>query len=354
MRAQEFVTEKKNRRKRKVKGSAYGPGPYGWYGYDSGYSGDGGSDSGGVAESLDYAPKMHDLVDLPIFPSGTSKVVNTGDRIMVVFDIKGTYVPYYISTGHGGKLSVPTGKWYPVFGVAKSGWLNKGGEVAINKFYDSKRLALNAARLNNALGDLTTVEKEVPMMGKGAMAIINRNMRPMDHGEVVANPQEFMLRVNEILVKLGDQPFYKTSNESMKGVSEDLSDDVGNIYALHPDEDEGESVAIQITDVDLDEFNNLWTALPMDYLNQFGGDLPLWDSEDLALYPNIKVKAMTFDQYIDLVGNYIRSDDMANTALSKMKKGVAEAWSEKYKKSINCSRPRGFSQRAHCQGRKKK
>lgn len=32
---------------------------------------------------------------------------------------------------------------------------------------------------------------------------------------------------------------------------------------------------------------------------------------------------------------------------------IAEKWSEKYKKSINCNNPRGFSQRAHCQGRKK-
>lgn len=31
-----------------------------------------------------------------------------------------------------------------------------------------------------------------------------------------------------------------------------------------------------------------------------------------------------------------------------------EKWSEKYKKSINCSNPKGFSQRAHCQGRKKR
>ena len=29
-------------------------------------------------------------------------------------------------------------------------------------------------------------------------------------------------------------------------------------------------------------------------------------------------------------------------------------WSEKYKKSIDCGNPKGFSQRAHCQGRKKK
>lgn len=31
---------------------------------------------------------------------------------------------------------------------------------------------------------------------------------------------------------------------------------------------------------------------------------------------------------------------------------VAEAWSKSYKQSINCNSPRGFSQRAHCAGRK--
>jgi hypothetical protein len=31
-----------------------------------------------------------------------------------------------------------------------------------------------------------------------------------------------------------------------------------------------------------------------------------------------------------------------------------EKWSEKYKKSIDCNNPKGFSQRAHCQGRKNK
>ena len=32
---------------------------------------------------------------------------------------------------------------------------------------------------------------------------------------------------------------------------------------------------------------------------------------------------------------------------------IDEKWSAKYKQSINCARPRGFSQRAHCAGRKK-
>jgi hypothetical protein len=33
--------------------------------------------------------------------------------------------------------------------------------------------------------------------------------------------------------------------------------------------------------------------------------------------------------------------------------GAAEAWSQKYKSSINCSHPKGFSQKAHCAGKKK-
>ena len=32
---------------------------------------------------------------------------------------------------------------------------------------------------------------------------------------------------------------------------------------------------------------------------------------------------------------------------------LREKWSAKYKRSINCNNPKGFSQRAHCQGRKK-
>jgi hypothetical protein len=32
---------------------------------------------------------------------------------------------------------------------------------------------------------------------------------------------------------------------------------------------------------------------------------------------------------------------------------IEEKWSQKYKSSINCANPKGFSQRAHCAGRKK-
>ena len=41
------------------------------------------------------------------------------------------------------------------------------------------------------------------------------------------------------------------------------------------------------------------------------------------------------------------------TALDRIK-SLNEAWSAKYKKSIDCNNPKGFSQKAHCAGRKKK
>lgn len=37
----------------------------------------------------------------------------------------------------------------------------------------------------------------------------------------------------------------------------------------------------------------------------------------------------------------------------KISEVITEGWSQKYKSSINCSHPKGFSQKAHCAGKKK-
>jgi len=49
-----------------------------------------------------------------------------------------------------------------------------------------------------------------------------------------------------------------------------------------------------------------------------------------------------------------RSFGIPASELVRMYNDLNEAWSEKYKRSIDCNNPRGFSQRAHCAGRKKK
>jgi len=38
----------------------------------------------------------------------------------------------------------------------------------------------------------------------------------------------------------------------------------------------------------------------------------------------------------------------------KISEILTEGWSQKYKSSINCSHPKGFSQKAHCAGKKKR
>jgi hypothetical protein len=47
------------------------------------------------------------------------------------------------------------------------------------------------------------------------------------------------------------------------------------------------------------------------------------------------------------------ADDELEWLVQIGQQGVAEEWSQKYKSSINCSHPKGFSQKAHCAGKKK-
>lgn len=55
------------------------------------------------------------------------------------------------------------------------------------------------------------------------------------------------------------------------------------------------------------------------------------------------------------VGRQLKKMHLADS-VEKLQEQIAtlkEKWSAKYKRSINCDRPQGFSQRAHCQGKKK-
>ena len=75
-------------------------------------------------------------------------------RIVVIRDVNGVQVPFYISTGSGGKKDVPTGQWYPYFGNGEDGWFNKGSEEDINDFYGSPELKAVADQLNSSVGDI--------------------------------------------------------------------------------------------------------------------------------------------------------------------------------------------------------
>jgi hypothetical protein len=87
-------------------------------------------------------------------------------------------------------------------------------------------------------------------------------------------------------------------------------------------------------------------------LRQYGADNFRTGSETLYFYK--KGQPMS----VDLIFNddATRSVNLSqlNSATRQLKgQGVAEEWSQKYKSSINCSHPKGFSQKAHCAGKKK-
>lgn len=50
---------------------------------------------------------------------------------------------------------------------------------------------------------------------------------------------------------------------------------------------------------------------------------------------------------------YITMRKEASKEKTKLLKSKNEEWSQKYKNSIDCNNPKGFSQRAHCAGKKK-
>jgi hypothetical protein len=78
-------------------------------------------------------------------------------------------------------------------------------------------------------------------------------------------------------------------------------------------------------------------------LNSMGWSIHQVESEDDAVQL----------QHRDGTVYFISADDFDPDVFEESADYIEEKWSQKYKSSINCSNPKGFSQRAHCAGRKK-
>lgn len=90
--------------------------------------------------------------------SGEANIIDYGGRKIVLRNINGVQVPFYLSTGSGGKKDVPAGKWYPFFGVGTDGWINKTGGKEMANYYNSAALRQEAELLDSTLGDVRDQE----------------------------------------------------------------------------------------------------------------------------------------------------------------------------------------------------
>lgn len=114
-------------------------------------------------------------------PTDNNSVNTTGlfsyeQRPFVLANINGKQVPFYQSTGSGGKKNVPAGTWYPVVGMAEDGWIMKGSEEEINTFYGIKEFEDTANLLNSELGDIRHLEHDMPFTGWGDANKISDNL----------------------------------------------------------------------------------------------------------------------------------------------------------------------------------
>lgn len=67
----------------------------------------------------------------------------------------------------------------------------------------------------------------------------------------------------------------------------------------------------------------------------------------------VENKVRALQQYLDFMKRQGRRPMAKGREVDLGEDYLDEKWSEKYKRSIDCSSPKGFSQRAHCAGRKK-
>ena len=68
----------------------------------------------------------------------------------------------------------------------------------------------------------------------------------------------------------------------------------------------------------------------------------------------LKKKYDKSDMKQNMIDQYGKEEGTKIYFATIRKQAMKEGWSDKYKKSIDCDNPKGFSQKAHCQGRKKK
>ena len=67
----------------------------------------------------------------------------------------------------------------------------------------------------------------------------------------------------------------------------------------------------------------------------------------------LKKKYDKSDMKQNMIDRYGKEEGTKIYFATIRKQAMKEGWSDKYKKSIDCDNPKGFSQKAHCQGKKK-
>jgi len=141
-----------------------------------------------------------------VVSSGSTDVIRFGapgdERVAVMRNINGVNVPFYLSTGKGGKTDVPAGKWYPFFGIGSEGWVNKTGGKEMVNYHGSEAFRMVARELDSTIGD---IRADIPKYTKAPLSglgFLNEGLNPVNNGpgalqNVNANIASVLKRIEE-------------------------------------------------------------------------------------------------------------------------------------------------------------
>lgn len=104
-------------------------------------------------EKLEWLRKNNYLEDFTIGGKQSNYFKTATGRVIIKIKIGNIVVPFYISTGNGGKADVAVNKWYVFFGVGENGWFNKTSGKDINTQYDVQ-VFQDIAEVLNSIGSI--------------------------------------------------------------------------------------------------------------------------------------------------------------------------------------------------------
>lgn len=165
--------------------------------------------------------------------------VEYGDRPIVIAKIGNARIPFYQSTGRGGKANTPAGKWYAYFGHGpKDGWFNKGDERQINSYYGSPLLRKIANILNDGVGKVDPAKlsniRNVDVINN--MLGLPQKPSNLSDGDWSSNsnPAYLLKFAAEESRRIAETTFELTKEELINKVSRDIGEDAGKLVGEIP------------------------------------------------------------------------------------------------------------------------
>jgi hypothetical protein len=194
--------------------------------------------------------------DMDVSPTETSKILNYDERYIVILDVNGVAVPFYRSTGKGGKTDVKAGKWYPFFGIGTGDsavgtrlyWIIKTGgkgtrahpELNMNDYYGSPSMRKYAGMLDRVYPvDVLSQMTGMPQLRAESTFLRDANGKHIRlaspdpvtgdiyAGELAPNYKAFILRMQELV----GGPI---ANDDVQGIEQRIMDMVARVEQQAP------------------------------------------------------------------------------------------------------------------------